>query len=204
MKRVLCLLILIQGCTSTDGSVLAISDGQGGSGSGFVVGESPDAWTVLTARHVVLGSEDEVLPNVWIEDQITIYISIPDANVDAAILTVHKRPTDKYKIWATTTETPNKGEAVRMIGWHYDFDEEREAHKSDLITFHGLFVTDKWLVPERGTFFCIQGTTYPGMSGGPAIDAKGRVFGILSRFPIVRGNLDSALALCVPLKQLGD
>lgn len=191
MKWHLCLFIvtavLLTGC-QTQQSVLSISDGHGGWGSGFVIQERPNDWVVATAAHVIESG-------VFVEGREGYCVQIHE---DAAIVFLPKKAGDNFKVW-TPAPVPMDGEPIRIHGVLYEVDSA--VNRIGYITLRGYFIAPQWHQGDE-CFYALQCAVHPGMSGGPVEDAEGRAVGVVSRFSFVRGQLDTSIMLCVPIYEI--
>lgn len=151
-------------------------------GSGVVIGSN----LVLTARHVVWGADAwaVVLPGTSEpRPALPVYV---DPEQDVAFLVVDGTLPDRITL-PTEPRTLTLSEQVSASGYPLDLREYTPAAASGQVS----------RVTRNGELHLAM-TVNPGHSGGPVIDAQGRLVGILS----ARGRVDrgvEGLSIAVPL-----
>jgi len=139
-----------------------------GSGSGVIV--TPDGY-VLTNQHVVhrAAAVEIGLTNT---DRVQAQVIAEDASTDLAVL--HARTSGLPALSLLTKESPRVGQLVVAIGNPFGFEATVSA---GVISAHGRAL-------RGGDGRLIEGVIQhtaplnPGNSGGPLVDARGRVVGI--------------------------
>ncbi len=151
-------------------------------GSGVVVGPS----LVLTARHVIAGADAwaVVLPGSS-EPHAAVPVYV-DPDHDVAFLVVDATLSDRIAL-PSEPRALTLSEQVSVSGYPLDLTEYTPAAVSGQVS----------RVTRQGELHLAM-TVNPGHSGGPVIDAEGRLVGILS----ARGRVDrgvEGLAVAVPI-----
>ncbi|HLF84602.1 MAG TPA: trypsin-like peptidase domain-containing protein [Blastocatellia bacterium] len=175
------------------------------TGSGFIL---PESGLIVTNRHVIRDWEynapppgttgritkiEAILPHHTLEDAVTaeVYRLGPDTSVDVAILRI--RPPSERFVHGVEPDIShtNPGDEVVVIGYPLGLD---------LLQWTKDSTADPSL--STGTvsrvghdFIQLNLRAYHGNSGGPVLNRKGEVIGILT------GNFGSAqeIALCTPI-----
>jgi S1-C subfamily serine protease len=153
-------------------------------GSGFVAWNDDSSSYVLTARHVVVHNLGGFVRlqrssgGTWQGE-----IVAEDAKNDLAVLRLDGHPAGAAPLWQAPLRTPPApGDALLLVGSPY-----------------GLSGTVTTGIVSRVTSKLIQtdAAANPGNSGGPALDGKGHVIGVL-----VSGILGSGLSFAVPVARV--
>jgi serine protease Do len=164
-------------------SVFTIFSGDG-LGSGFVAWNNDSSSYVITARHVVehnLGGYVRLQRaggGSWQGE-----IQEEDAKNDLAVIRLDGHPAGAAPLWQQPLRAPPAaGDALLLVGSPY-----------------GLSGTVTTGIVSRVTKKLIQtdAAANPGNSGGPALDGKGHVIGVL-----VSGILGSGLSFAVPVARV--
>jgi S1-C subfamily serine protease len=144
-------------------SVFTISAGRG-FGTAFVAWRGADGTYLITAAHVVAGHDETVMLSRkggnWEGEVVR-----RDPTNDLALVRVDGRPDGAPPLWQRPLRAkPRTGEQLLLVGSPY-----------------GLSGTVTTGVVSRVTRRMIQtdAAANPGNSGGPALDRKGRVVGVL-------------------------
>jgi serine protease Do len=205
MRKTLCLAILSVVLLGTvaqaqttlqEGTVVAI---QGESwGSGFVVGQTPTTWIIATARHCVEDANNGIRETVTVNGRISQVLATSETD-DAALVAVPRISIDKCKVW-DLGPLPKRGDSITALGNHYRLAKGL-VYNDGLMEARGYVIMSNW-IQEDETFINVAGPLFPGMSGGPVYDSKGRVIGVISRFPPVRGQMHTGMCLCVPISAI--
>jgi S1-C subfamily serine protease len=153
-------------------------------GSGFVAWQDDSASYVVTARHVV---KDNLGGFVTLQrsggGSWQGEIQAEDAKNDLAVIRLDGHPAGAAPLWQQPLRTPPApGDAVLLVGSPY-----------------GLSGTVTTGIVSRVTPKLIQtdAAANPGNSGGPALDGRGHVIGVL-----VSGILGSGLSFAVPIARI--
>ena len=153
-------------------------------GSGFVAWSDGSSSYLITARHVVknnLGGYvtlQRASGGTWQGE-----IQAEDAKNDLAVIRIDGRPAGAAPLWQQPLrQPPAPGDALLLVGSPY-----------------GLSGTVTTGIVSRVTSKLIQtdAAANPGNSGGPAVDGKGHVIGVL-----VSGILGSGLSFAVPIARV--
>jgi S1-C subfamily serine protease len=153
-------------------------------GSGFVAWNDDSSSYLITARHVVahnLGgfvTLQRASGGSWQGE-----IVAEDAKNDLAVIRLDGHPAGAAPLWQKPLRTPPApGDALLLVGSPY-----------------GLSGTVTTGIVSRVTSKLIQtdAAANPGNSGGPALDGKGHVIGVL-----VSGILGSGLSFAVPIARV--
>ena len=133
------------------------------TGSGFIASEDG---LVITAAHVVKnGARYTALRSDGTELELTLVKS--NDSTDIAIL---RLPAGKYKALALADKAPNTGAAVRAMGYPI---------KGTCIITEGI-ISSKSADVSGNNRMMVTCDIVNGMSGGPIMDAFGRVVGMVS------------------------
>jgi S1-C subfamily serine protease len=164
-------------------SVFTVFSGNG-LGTGFVGWRDDSASYVITARHVVVHNLGGYVTlqraggGSWQGE-----IMAEDARNDLAVIRLDGHPAGAAPLWQQPVrKPPAAGEALLLVGSPY-----------------GLSGTVTTGIVSRVTSKLIQtdAAANPGNSGGPAVDQRGHVIGVL-----VSGILGSGLSFAVPIARM--
>lgn len=149
----------------------------GGHGSGFIIAKNGNTYTVLTAHHVV-SQQDEY--RLVAPDQQTYQIDYSKVkrlpNVDLAIV---EFTSDKdYQIAKLGTATTSPGQSVFVSGWPKLGAVGQQAGGSLTRQFTDGRISGYLPQAYLGYQISYTNITLAGMSGGPVLDAGGRVVGV--------------------------
>lgn len=146
------------------------------TGTGFWVSESE----MLTALHVV-----DPLPAFWsatitTRDGQRCYpaaVRSPGPEIDAALVTLSGcKP---LAVLATRKDIPPPGESVFAAGFPYELGR----------TWSAGVVSNASRPDDDGVRLTFNAPILPGMSGGPVVDAYGRVVGVIAEAEVTRGTM---------------
>jgi len=143
--------------------VLGTACGLGVEGSGWVA--APE--TVVTAAHVVAGEEDTsvtTISGVSLPAAVVVF----DPHDDVAVLQVPGLDAEPLRL-----VDPRAGAAVAIVG--YPLNGPLDATPGRIGTTTTVFAQDAYGRPARRLVTSLAGTVEHGNSGGPAVDAQGRV-----------------------------
>lgn len=144
--------------------IRSIGCDQLGTGSGFVL----DDGLIVTNRHVV-GQPREITINTW--DGRTLSAQVEGIALDADLAVIRVSGADLPV--ATLRTTPVViGEKVAAIGYP-------GGGPSTITTGRVLGLTDRPILGEQIGAIIVDASVAPGNSGGPLIDAEGRVIGVI-------------------------
>jgi tetratricopeptide (TPR) repeat protein/V8-like Glu-specific endopeptidase len=155
-----------------------IKSGHSGSGSGFIIKQAEQTYTVLTASHVV--------PN---GDQFTVYA--PDGK-QYDVLPASIKPVTGIDLAIIEFTSPQKYEIAQVgdsskiqpLSVSYVSGFPLNSLTSIETTYRfstGQFLAQAMRPFEDGYALAYSNDTFGGMSGGPVLDDKGKVIGIHGR-----------------------
>lgn len=149
---------------SFDAEITALppsGDGAGGTGTGFYVAPR----LILTAEHVVAGCETPALADGTPLERVA-----GDAGLDVAVLRAPQRAAH----WlALADDRLRLGARVYAMGFPY------YSIAGTSLTLTGGNVSALAGIDDDARFFSFTAPVQPGNSGGPLIDARGRVRGLV-------------------------
>ena len=151
---------------------------RGGNGAGVIWRSDGQ---IVTNNHVVRGEQAEVILSDGRRFVATLVARHPDR--DVALLKIDADGLPAIDVADSSTVRP--GQVAIAIGHPIGF---REAVTVGVIVAAGQMATDKGL--QTGDFLQTDVTLLPGNSGGPLVDAWGRVIGINT---MVNGRLSLAV-----------
>jgi len=94
-------------------------------------------------------------------------------------------------------DVPPPGTAVRLFGFPLGTQLRQEEGRVSGSIFAGM--VSRWIPP----FLQVQGVVYPGLSGGPMVDADGTVLGVVSAVQKMQtGQIASDIGFVLPIRRL--
>ncbi|MGE3163500.1 MAG: trypsin-like peptidase domain-containing protein [Planctomycetota bacterium] len=180
------------------------------TGSGFCVAGDG---SILTSAHVVAGDEwERDLPTDWqLRPEVRVTATFAGSSVRAPAVVVRVSPepaTDLAVVrvspfpempfitgFRLDQPTPSVGAAVRIVGFPLG---TQVPHRGDEVlpsVFQGIVsrVVDPYLQIDAGV--------HPGNSGGPLVDSRGHVIGVVTAVQVVGGGeILSGLGYAVPIR----
>jgi S1-C subfamily serine protease len=154
-----------------------ISGSDGSHGSGFIISKSDKTYYVLTAHHVVDVKVDYKLMTADKQVYAIDYSKIkPLPGVDLAVLEFNS--TKEYKVAKlTNSDQVKEGRSVYVTGWPKPGTVGNLAGGTTRQFTNGIIsgFLEQSLHGYRMTY---NNITRKGMSGGPVLDAGGRVIGV--------------------------
>jgi S1-C subfamily serine protease len=141
----------------------------GRNGTGFVVSQNGH---IVTNNHVVDGCVGDIQGNLTGEAQVPLRVVSTDKTNDLALL---QGPAGSFKGIASIRDKPiRSGDSVVAIGYPY-----HGLLTSDFTVTTGIVSSLSGLLNDT-RFLQISAAVQPGNSGGPLLDSKGQVVGIVA------------------------
>jgi S1-C subfamily serine protease len=141
----------------------------GRNGTGFVVSQSGH---IVTNNHVVDGCVDDIQGNLSGEAQVPLRVVSADKTNDLALL---QGPAGSFKgVASIRDKSIRPGDSVVAIGYPY-----HGLLTSDFTVTTGIVSSLSGLLNDT-RFLQISAAVQPGNSGGPLLDSKGQVVGIVA------------------------
>jgi S1-C subfamily serine protease len=141
----------------------------GRNGTGFVVSQNGH---IVTNNHVVDGCVGDIQGNLTGEAQVPLRVVSTDKTNDLALL---QGPAGSFKGIAPIRDKPiRSGDSVVAIGYPY-----HGLLTSDFTVTTGIVSSLSGLLNDT-RFLQISAAVQPGNSGGPLLDSKGQVVGIVA------------------------
>jgi S1-C subfamily serine protease len=141
----------------------------GRNGTGFVVSQSGH---IVTNNHVVDGCVGDIQGNLSGEAQVPLRVVSTDKTNDLALL---QGPAGSFKAMASIRDKPiRSGDSVVAIGYPY-----HGLLTSDFTVTTGIVSSLSGLLNDT-RFLQISAAVQPGNSGGPLLDSRGQVVGIVA------------------------
>ncbi|MBD2337483.1 serine protease [Calothrix sp. FACHB-156] len=204
-----------------------IDSSKGGNGSGIIIAQDGNTYTVLTASHVFSKAGDATKPC----DDCEYKIMAPDGNkypvdkstikkeegVDLAVVKFNSQQT--YSIATLANYNPNNDEFIFTAGypelsnnspWRFTIGRAMSKEQGLIQLKDSDFKNNEELESynslTEGYELVYTSITYAGMSGGPVLDSLGRVIGIHGRvegeeaeFGVNDGKAQMGYSLGVPV-----
>lgn len=150
---------------------------QGQHGSGFIIAKNGNTYSVLTAHHVVAREDDYKIVTADQQAHRIDYSKVkPLPGVDLAVV---EFTSDKdYQVAKLGTAPTSEGQDVFVSGWPKLGSTGQQAGGTLTRQFTGGAISGYLPVAFRGYQMTYTNTTRGGMSGGPVLDAGGRVVGV--------------------------
>ncbi len=151
-------------------AITVVITGKDGKGSGIIVEQKDYIYYVLTAHHVI---DDAGVYAIQTQDGkcYPFFTSQRIGNFDLALIGF--RSQNPYKVaQKSQSRKPNEGDTVYYAGYPY------ERNKPRTYRFFEAKITEISSNAEEGYDLSYDGEALPGMSGGPLLDAQGRLIGI--------------------------
>jgi S1-C subfamily serine protease/tetratricopeptide (TPR) repeat protein len=166
--------------------------------SGFGSGVCVALGVVVTSNHVVDGTRDITLEE-FLSDagaarrgrEVKAHVVLADADQDLAVLRVSE-PAPELKPMPVAAASPGAGERVFAIG-----NPGLGGQSLDLTISEGI-VSARDRIIEGNTYIQHTAATNRGNSGGPLINERGELVGIVSRVAIQMANV----AFATPVEQV--
>jgi tetratricopeptide (TPR) repeat protein len=154
-----------------------------GNGSGILLQQAGDVYTVLTAAHVVRGKIDETItistiatPDGQQYKLIADSTRVYRGNIDLAVIKF--RSYSNYKLADLgNSNTLGGGMELYVAG----FPDSKEVIKSGFVFREGRVTANSKQPFRDGYALLYSNDTSPGMSGGPVLNGIGKVVGIHGR-----------------------
>ena len=141
----------------------------GRNGTGFVVSENGH---IVTNNHVIDGCVGDIQGNLSGEAQVPLRVVSTDKTNDLALL---QGPAGSFKSVASIRNKPiRSGDSVVAIGYPY-----HGLLTSDFTVTTGIVSSLSGILNDT-RFLQISAAVQPGNSGGPLLDTKGQVVGIVA------------------------
>jgi len=159
------------GATDSQSSANNTAPGKliGRSGTGFFVSQNGH---IVTNNHVIDGCVGDIRGNLSGESQLTLRVVSTDQINDLALL---QAPTNSLKAVASIRDRSiRSGDAVVAIGYPY-----HGLLTSDFTVTTGIVSSLSGLLNDT-RHLQISAAVQPGNSGGPLLDSKGQVVGVVS------------------------
>jgi putative serine protease PepD len=173
-------------------AVASIDNGNGGSGSGFLMDGQGH---VVTNQHVVDGGSDFTVRFGEDGEEHAARLVGQDPSTDLAVLEVDDVPAETDPLELSSSSDLRPGDVAIAIGSPFDL--------SGTVTTGIISALDRDIRAPNG--FQIDGVLQtdaainPGNSGGPLLDAEGRVIGVNSQIAASDARQSSGVGFAVPV-----
>ena len=177
-----------------ENSIFGIPGGQGtATGSGFLIHKDG---TILTNAHVVEGSSKVTVRLSETGDAIPAQVKGRDASSDLAVLKVDPKAVSSVTpVPLGNSSSAQVGDPVIAIGNPFGFTR---TVTTGIVSAKARQITAPNGFPIRNVIQT-DASVNPGNSGGPLLDARGRVIGINSQIATGGGQGSVGIAFAIPI-----
>jgi serine protease Do len=158
-----------------------------GHGSGFVIDKSGK---VITNSHVVSSHKNVIV--VYNNKEYEAHVVRNNPERDIALLQIEQSSSLEFKSANITTETPEPGEDVMIIGAPLD---EKLSHSVS----RGI-ISAKRKMEDNQIYLQTDAAINPGNSGGPAFNDNGEIVGIAVSGIFSQSGASKNINFLIPIK----